>query len=232
MARLPRRPTLTEPLIFPGPVTLVGGGALTPERLAEAEAIAPRLIAADGAVDRLARWDRVPEAVIGDMDSIEDPDAAKASGARIVALAEQDTTDFEKCLYATDAPLYIAAGFTGRRLDHTLAVMHGMLARPDKRVVLLGEAEVVVLLRPGEVLAVAVEVGAVVSLFPLLPSRGLASTGLAWPIDGLDMAPGLRTGTSNHAVASRISVAFDRAGVFLMLPRPSLRSVVAALDVL
>ena len=208
-----------EPLIFNRPVTLAGGGALDRQMLDEALALAPALVAADGAADRLAGWGLVPEAVIGDMDSLADPAAWHGGGARLVALDEQDTTDFEKCLYATEAPFYVGAGFTGRRLDHTLAVFHALLARPDKLVVLLGEHEAVGLLPAGRRVGVAVAPGVTVSLFPLLRSVGVASAGLEWPIEGLDMEPGRAIGTSNRAVAGRIELAFDRPGMLVMVPR-------------
>ena len=60
-------------LQFDGPVTLAGGGALDAAALGEALALAPVLIAADGAADRLAALGRDPVAVIGDMDSLADP---------------------------------------------------------------------------------------------------------------------------------------------------------------
>ena len=209
---------------FPCPITVVGGGALDQVMLSEACALAPRLIAADGAADRLATWGLMPEMVIGDMDSVTDL-AHWQAVTQVVHLPEQDTTDFEKCLYATDAPLYLGAGFTGRRVDHMLAVFHALLHYPDKRVVLLGEVEVMALIPAGVTLSLILEKGAVVSLYPLLPSAGITSDGLKWPIDGLAMAPGQAIGTSNEAVTDNISVQFSTAGVLIMLERRFLRAL-------
>lgn len=216
-----------EVVKFSRPVTLVGGGALDPGMLAEARALAPGLVAADGAADRLAALGAVPDLVVGDLDSIADRDAWKAR-APVIHLAEQDTTDFEKCLYATEAPLYVAAGFTGRRVDHMLAVFHAMLRRQHKCVVLLGEEEVIALLPAGRALVLDLEAGAVVSLFPLVPATGIVSEGLQWSVKGLAMAPGQVIGTSNRAVADRVSVGFDGPGVLLLLPRRFLGTLVAA----
>ena len=80
--------------------------------IAESRRVAPVLIAADGGADALHEMRLTPEAVIGDMDSLSDM-AAWRGRTRLVHLAEQDSTDFEKCLYATQAPLYVAPGFTG-----------------------------------------------------------------------------------------------------------------------
>ncbi len=107
------------PLRFETAVTLVGAGALDRAMVEAAHRLAPVLIAADSGADRLAEMRLSPRAVIGDMDSIADPERWRAGPAAFVHLAEQETTDFEKCLYATEAPFYLAVGFTGRRIDRS-----------------------------------------------------------------------------------------------------------------
>lgn len=210
-------------------MTLVGGGALSLDLVEQARALAPELVAADSGADRLAGWRLVPAGVIGDMDSIVDTERWREEPVRFLHLAEQETTDFEKCLYATEAPFYVAVGFTGARVDHLLAVLHAMLARPEKTVVLLGQAEAMALVPPGRVLGFGLAPGARVSLFPLAPVTGTHSRGLRWPIDGLSMAPGRRVGTSNIASDERVEVGFDAAGALLMLERRYLAPLVRAI---
>lgn len=217
-----------EMVSFSYPVTLAGGGVLDSAMLSEAQAIAPVLVAADGAADRVAAWGHLPDAIIGDMDSVADLAAWRASDTRVIHLPEQDTTDFEKCLYATEAPFYVAAGFTGRRVDHMLAVFHALLHRPEKTVILLGEREAIVQLPPGRALDVAMAPGAVVSLYPLLAARGIVSEGLEWPVDGLAFAPGKRIGTSNRASERQVRVGVDGPGVLLLVERQYLGALVAA----
>lgn len=213
-------------LVFERPVTLVGGGTLTRDVLDEARALAPELVAADGGADRLADWRLVPSAVIGDMDSVGDAERWRAGPTRLLQLAEQETTDFEKCLYATRAPFYLGVGFTGGRVDHLLAVLHAMLARPEKTVVLLGEAEAMALVPPRGALGLALQPGARVSLYPLRPVTGTHSRGLLWPVEGLAMAPGTRIGTSNVATSAEIEIAFDARGALLLLERRYLAALV------
>ncbi|MEM6906589.1 MAG: thiamine pyrophosphokinase, partial [Pseudomonadota bacterium] len=109
------------------------------------------------------------------------------------------------------------------------AVFHGMLRYPEKTVILIGEAEVMALVPPGRPLRLGLWPGALVSLFPLRPARGVASSGLAWPIEGLEMEVGSQIGTSNEAISGPVSLTFDRAGVLLMLERRALGSLVGAL---
>lgn len=216
-------------LKFGRPVTLVGGGVLTFDMLDDAMPIAPEIVAADGAADRLQDLGVEPNAVIGDMDSIKDASAWEEGKAAFLHLPEQDSTDFEKCLYATEAPFYLAAGFTGARVDHTLAVFHALLCYPKKRVILLGEEEVIFAMPPRREMSFEVVPGATVSFYPMSPSKGLRSSGLQWPIEGLSMAAGSQIGTSNRAVSGRISAEFSEAGVLAMLPRRFLGEVLQGL---
>jgi len=219
-------------MCFEAGVTLVG--AAVADRVAGRAAVeaarrhAPVLIAADGGADRLAAMRLEPQAVIGDMDSLADPARWRAGPAAFVHLAEQDSTDFEKCLYATEAPLYLAVGFTGQRVDHTLAVFNTLLRYPQKRIVVVGEHEVSALARPGETLRLTLRPGARVSIFPLLPVRATHSRGLAWPVDGLAMAPGGRIGTSNEAIQPLVELAFDAPGALVLLELEALGALVRA----
>ncbi len=214
---------------FDAPVLLVGGGPVDGTMLASAHARTGAIVAADQGADRLASFGLVPDVIIGDLDSLADASVWSARGVRVHRITEQDTTDFEKCLYATAAPHYIALGFTGGRLDHTLAVFHAMLRHPDKTVVLLGEMEALALLPPGRVLRIEVGAGARVSIFPLAECRGIASDGLAWPVTGLPMAPGRQIGTSNRATASVITVGVDRPGALIMLDHAVFPALLASL---
>lgn len=217
------------PLRFESAVTIVGGGALDRTMVEAARHHAPVLIAADGGADRLAEMRLDPHAVIGDMDSIADPDRWRAGPVPFVHLAEQDSTDFEKCLYATEAPLYLAVGFTGRRVDHTLAAFHALLTYMRKRIVLVGEDEVCALAPGGMALRLAVTPGSRVSVYPLLPVTATRSRGLTWPIEGLAMAPGRRIGTSNEASQPVIEMEFDGPGALVMVERAALGALVGAL---
>jgi thiamine pyrophosphokinase len=201
---------------------------LNQDVLALAQARAPHLIAADGGANRLRCWGLQADAVIGDMDSVADLNFWETTpGVEVLALREQETTDLEKCLYATDAPFYLGVGFMGRRFDHTLAALHALLRFPDKRAALIGEEDVVFLAPPRWRARLAP--GARVSFFPLRPVAGLASSGLEWPLDGLDFAAGARIGTSNRAVADIVSADFDGIGMAAMVERRFLDAALESL---
>ncbi|SLN16916.1 Thiamin pyrophosphokinase, catalytic domain [Pseudoruegeria aquimaris] len=180
--------------------------------------MAPNLFAADGGGAASARaaghW---PQAVIGDMDSLDAPlrRDLEAAGVALMPVAEQDSTDFEKCLQRLRAPLILCLGFTGGRLDHELAALHALAAFPAQPAILVGARDVIFRVPPALELDLAA--GTRVSLFPMGPARG-ASSGLKWPIDGIDFAPGVRIGTSNCALGP-VSLRIARGEMLVILPR-------------
>lgn len=180
-------------------VTLVGGGALQPDDWRDALSVAPLLVAADGGADAALCAGHMPDAVIGDFDSISAAAMTRIPRDRRHRVAEQDSTDFEKCLARISARFVIAIGFSGNRLDHTLAVLSAMARVKHSPVLMLAESDVV-FLAPAE-LSLDLQAGTRVSLWPLGPVRG-TSTGLRWPIEDIDFAPSGPIGTSNEATGA------------------------------
>lgn len=204
-------------------VTLLGRGDSTAADVAEALTIAPLLIAADGGADRALDLGLMPQAVIGDLDSL----SARARGAiaadRMHRIAEQDSTDFDKCLRHVRAPFYLALGFSGRRLDHTLATLASVARHADHCVMVVGDHDIA--FRAPAYLALDLPVGTRLSLFPFGPAQG-RSIGLRWPIDGIAMAPAGVIGTSNE-VTGPVRLWLD-GPVLILLPKAHLRPALGA----
>lgn len=154
-------------------------------------------VAADGGAASVLAAGRVPDAVIGDMDSLPAALRAQLPEAAVHPIAEQESTDFDKALRSIAAPLVLGHGFLGGRLDHQLAALTVLVRRAAQPCVLFGEEDLTCLCPPR--LGLDLPRGTRLSLFPMGEVRG-ASEGLRYPIDGLDFAPGLRTGTSNEAL--------------------------------
>ncbi len=206
-------------------VTLVGGGPVSVADLHEALRLAPQLVAADGGAAACLAAGAVPEAVIGDMDSLDLAARARLPAAALHPIPEQDSTDFEKCLTRIEAPLIIALGFGGGLLDHTLAVLNAMARHPARRCVLMNPRDAVCLVPPR--LEVDLPAGTRVSLFPMAPAAG-TSEGLHWPIDGIDFAPDGRSGTSNRATGP-VELTTRAPGLLLILPRNAGDALLCAL---
>ena len=197
-----------------GTVLLVGGGECNPGVLKDAISKASHVVAADGGALHLLDLGIVPDAVIGDMDSLPELKRSGLPGNILHRIAEQNSTDFDKCLRNIRAPLIVAHGFTGARLDHQMAVMTGLCLRPDRRCIVVGAHDVVTLLPPD--LSLDLAAGTRLSLFPMGPVAG-RSTGLRWPIDGLTMEPDGTIGTSN-SVTGPVRLTVDAPRMLLMLP--------------
>jgi len=207
-----------------GPVTLVGGGRLGVGDLALARGHAPEVVAVDGGAGHVFEAGIAPLAVIGDMDSL--PAAAAAAFAdRLHAIAEQETTDFDKALRSTLAPILLAVGFSGGRFDHELAVLNAIVRHAGRPCVVIGPESLTFHCPPR--LIIAPPEGSVFSLFPMRPVA-LASEGLRWPTGGLDLRPDGMIGTSNM-VTGPVRLDPEGPGMLVILPRGLLPLAVGAL---
>ncbi|MEP2716646.1 thiamine diphosphokinase [Pseudophaeobacter sp.] len=207
------------------PVTLVGGGDLGEGDLNWALSLTSCLVAADGGAAHALAQNRLPRAVIGDFDSISPQILAQMPAAQQVHVAEQDTTDFEKALQAIRAPLVVAVGFLGGRVDHQLAVLNTLVQDIGPPCIVLGEREVIFHL-PAQI-TLPLTAGETVSLFPLRRVSA-CSTGLEWPLEGLVMQPGGQIGTSNRALGP-VAISVDGPGLLGLLPRHHLPALMQAL---
>jgi thiamine pyrophosphokinase len=204
-------------LSFDGVLVIVGGGALDPGLLRQLAADGAHLVGADGGGDAIRAAGLVPEAIVGDFDSLADP-AGWDARTRLIRVPEQETTDFEKVLYSTRAPVTIGLGMTGRRFDHTLAALDAMARFARNRAIVLVDEFDLALGLAGP-FAFTAEPGARVSIHPLMATRFARSSGLKYPLDGLTLAPGVRTGTSNAALTGSFGIepAAGDSGVFLLI---------------
>jgi len=187
--------------------------------------MAPTLVAADGGANVALGAGRVPDCVIGDLDSLSPEARALLPAGRLHLIADQATTDFEKCLMRIAAPLILAIGFTGARIDHELAVWNVLARLGAHRCIVIGQEDVV-LLAP-ERLRLDLAPGTRVSLFPMSPVRA-ESTGLRWPVDGLAFAPDGVLGTSNEATGP-VELRVLEGRLLLILPRACLRELLQRL---
>ena len=208
-------------------MAIVGGGAVDPALLRELAGHGVAMVGADGGGDAIGAAGLLPELIIGDLDSLSDR-AGWEQRTRVIYIPEQVSTDFQKALYSTRAPLTLALGMTGKRLDHTLAALSAVLKyAPLRKLVVVDEVDVALAV----VGPMAFEAGAGerVSIHPLVPVRFAHSTGLLYPLDGLLLEPGGRGGTSNEGLGGRVEIVpVDKTPWLLILGRERLWDLVAA----
>ncbi len=212
------------------PILLVGGAEVSVTSMKFLTSYTGKVVGADGGITHILHAGRDPEAVIGDFDSLPEMLRSSLPVDCLHHISEQNSTDFEKCLTRIDAPLVLALGFTGGRLDHELAALHVLLAFPERRCILIGEEDVLFLAPPQ--FNIDLPAGCRFSVMPLAPVRA-KSDGLRWPLGGLEYAPGLRIGTSNEVIAGPgdipVSLSVDRPSMLVILPREHLDLAVKSL---
>ncbi|HEY4201844.1 MAG TPA: thiamine diphosphokinase [Devosiaceae bacterium] len=227
--QVPRPDAKAAPLlVYDDLLVIVGGGSLDAGLLRRLAAQGAHLVGADGGGDAIAAAGLVPEAIIGDLDSLVDA-ASWGERTTVVRVKEQITTDFEKCLYSTRAPVTVALGMTGRRFDHTLSAISAVTryAR-ERRIILVDESDIA--LAVSGPFGFAAESGERVSVYPLLPIEFLSSSGLLYPLNSLRLEAGGLIGTSNAASAERVEIVpADQTPWLLILDRRHLDGLVAGI---
>ena len=130
------------------PITIVGGARFSRRLFLESLKWAPVVYAADGGANLCMQYGCQPARVIGDLDSISPTVRSELDPARVIHVAEQDTTDFEKLLMRVHAPTMLAVGFLGDRIDHQMAVQTVLTAYAHRKIICVGEQDVMFVRRP------------------------------------------------------------------------------------
>ncbi len=95
-------------ITFEGLLVIVGGGTVDHDLLRDLYVSGGHLVGADGGADHIVAAGLMPEAIIGDFDSLTNVESWLGR-TRLLSIAEQETTDFEKALYSTRAPVTVGA---------------------------------------------------------------------------------------------------------------------------
>ena len=209
-------------------VTIIGGGDFSDEDLDDCLTFGPTLISADGGANSVDANKYKPDYIIGDLDSLRDRNFWKASGSKLIKIEEQDTTDFEKCLYSVQAASYFCVGFIGRRADHFLSVCSSIVKYRSKKVILVGNHDII--FHVPRIFEICLPVNTRLSLYPLQEVCGIEDIGLKWSISGIKFNPLKLVGTSNVTIARKVKVSLSNYGMLMILPRSCLKNVKEALD--
>ena len=213
---------MSRTLSFFEPVIIIGGGPVSPDDVALVQRFASKTIAADSGADRADALGLDVFAVLGDMDSVSPGFLAKST-----RISEQETTDFEKCIYSSDAPVYLCIGVLGGRMDHQLAALNVLAKYPERKIILIGPQDII-LLCPTD-FSVELPIGTRLSLFPLGMVSGVYSDGLAWEMNGLDMDSSGKIGTSNQSRTAQVSIRYNQGALLLVLPAETLPQLLQSL---
>lgn len=206
------------------PVCFVGGASIAENAISAVFSHVAAFIGVDGGANHLLAAGVTPAAVIGDLDSLS-AQARATFAQQLCQVTEQSTTDFEKALSRVSAPLVLALGFTGGRLDHALSVLNVIARHNDRAVILIDENDVS-FVAPLGLTAFEAEKNLRVSIMPLAEAT-VTVTGLQWPFAKTAMRLDGFTSPSNAAVGGIVSIETD-GPLLVTLPRALLPTAMQA----
>jgi len=201
-------------------VLVANGPVLWSPELARLAARGRPLLAADGGANHLARIGLIPEAVVGDMDSISAATAAWLGHERLVRRPDQDRTDLEKALiFALDElglRRLTVLGALGGRSDHEIGNL-GLLWRLARGTDLVFRDEDSWTIAVDGTADIASRPGETWSFWSFDPAVLITLEGLRWPLHRQALPAGGRPSISNEAMADRVHV--ETAGGAVIVQR-------------
>jgi thiamine pyrophosphokinase len=206
---------------------VVAHGDVDPDDRAHLDG-ADLVVAADGGTLALERWGIVPQAIVGDLDSLglERARAYEARGVTVVPYSpEKDESDLELAIaYAVRAradDILLLGVLGGARFDHELAntLLIGADAYRGRRLRAIHGDVTVRALHGGETLDLAGAPGDLVTLLAVRgDAEGVRTHGLRFALAGETLHFGAARGLSNVVVSAGASVTCDR-GVLLVIEK-------------
>jgi thiamine pyrophosphokinase len=178
-----------------------------------------KLICADGGADSALKMKLLPDAIIGDLDSISTKALKEfRSVSRIIRLKRQNDTDVEKCLkYAINKKYEEALllGVTGNRLDHTFCNL-GIVLKffPQINISLIAEDS---FLKPykGNT-AIKTFPRETISLYGFNSNTKISSKGLKYQLQEIALPFGERESTSNIAKGDTVELKISGGVIFVI----------------
>jgi len=206
-------------------IVIFAGGSVRAGKAVDAViAQADRIIAADGGAAAALRYGRVPAAVVGDFDSLDDrvQQQLREQGSQFIqAAVEKNETDTELALQVAieqgASVITLLGAIGGARFDHTMAnilLLAGFETIPIR--IIDGPSSCWLLRGPG-LTTISGHVGDLLSLLPLtLEASDIRTTGLYYPLHGETLYFGKPRGVSNVLTGESARVSLER-GMLLII---------------
>jgi thiamine pyrophosphokinase len=181
---------------------------------------ARRIVCCDGSVENLVKAGYIPEAIVGDMDSISEENAERFND-RMFHDDNQDTNDLTKAISWCSQRGYndiVIVGATGKREDHTIGNI-SLLAEyaKDVKVIMVTDTGIILpFLESSEILSFA---GQQVSIFAINPETEISSYGLLYPLEKKKIR-NWWVATLNEALGEKFTLEFNHGMVIVYLKFP------------
>lgn len=201
-------------------VIVSNGFPPTQELLKNEAKSADILIGADGGGNKILDHGLIPDVVIGDMDSFQEPETCDFE---VIREPDQETNDLEKALNLAlqkGAQTCNVLGSFGMRMDHSLKNLSVLKQFSSLFEQLIFRDERFDAFVIKEEYSGKIPVGNVVSLFPLSGVvKGITTKGLKYALNDESLINGQRDGTSNETMEPEFSVKVAEGDLVLFIER-------------
>jgi thiamine pyrophosphokinase len=179
------------------------------------------IVAADGALDSLLAKGIIPNAVVGDFDSVSDDSLviAKSVRVKIDRIECQDTNDFEKCLMHMEKEGHTridVIAYSGFRVDHILATLDSAARNSDRFTFrFVDNTADGFILGAGKSVDILEEEGQTCSVLPLKDAKGVTLEGFHWPLENSIMGGDYPPASSNRITSDKAKVSVESGVLFI-----------------
>ena len=175
------------------------------------------VICADGGANTALKFGILPDAIVGDLDSIHAEALVKFHKVPTYEDRDDESTDLEKAIAWALKQKYdhiVVIGASGRRIDHSVGNL-GVLPKfyPDAVVRFIDDLGELVYV--GREITLDAKRGDVISLIPLSRCEGITTQGLKYALDDEALELGVREGTSNVVVNTPVTIKVQKGHLLL-----------------
>ena len=177
------------------------------------------LICADGGANSAFKLKILPNAIIGDLDSIRPEVLRYFTGKCLVKkISRQNDTDVEKCLKFAVSNRFeeaVLLGGTGDRLDHSFCNL-GIVLKFFNKIKLGIYHEKTFLFAAAGKLEMKTQTGELISIYGINRLTKITSSGLKYPLKNVSLPFGERESTSNTAVGKKVILSIRNGKIFII----------------
>lgn len=202
-------------------LVIANGEACRAELLGQLLEWSPFVVVLDGAMHRVLDLGIKVDALLGDFDREFEPEEIlrHQPDVEIVYAPDQNKTDLEKAFDFLLSRGHRAANVvwaTGRRADHTITNLTGLVAYRDRLAITLLDDYSRVFLLP-RTFQKWYPAGTPLSLIPVGTAAGIVTENLKYNLHGEALVLGYRTGSSNEAAADGlVKIRYAEGDLLLM----------------
>ena len=178
------------------------------------------IIAADGGLSHTKQLGIIPDAILGDFDSL----GYVPEGANVFPVEKDDTDAMLAVRLGLERgyrEFLLYGSLDGPRLDHTVANFQTLqyLADRDAQGYLVGKDTLVTVIKNGTLRFPAGCAGTVSVFCHGSDARGVTLTGLYYPLENGTLTPGFPLGVSNHFTGEEAAITVKGGSLLILWDR-------------